>query len=230
MIGAGARAADGGDRATRCWRQRLAQSYIETEIVRLVAYRQVSELMRTRAARPGGLVPEAALERDRHAHEGRSAIELEGPYARVERGDPHAVDGGRWQYEYLWSRAASASTPAPPRCSATSSRSACWAFRAASDPRPLVVRESGACRGRGTLGLRDELVHGVVRARSTAGSRSSWPDRPRTSHRVRAGVARRRSPATARRACSRRRPYRPSRRSCPPAPPPTTRRCSNPCS
>ena len=35
------------------------------------------------------------------------AIELEGPYALVERGEPHAIDGGRWQYEYLWSRAAS---------------------------------------------------------------------------------------------------------------------------
>jgi alkylation response protein AidB-like acyl-CoA dehydrogenase len=34
-------------------------------------------------------------------------IELEGPYGAVDRGDPRAVDGGRWQYEYLWSRAAS---------------------------------------------------------------------------------------------------------------------------
>ena len=34
-------------------------------------------------------------------------IALEGPYANVERGDPRALDAGRWQYEYLWSRAAS---------------------------------------------------------------------------------------------------------------------------
>ena len=34
-------------------------------------------------------------------------IELEGPYAAIDRGSPQAVDGGRWQYEYLWSRAAS---------------------------------------------------------------------------------------------------------------------------
>jgi alkylation response protein AidB-like acyl-CoA dehydrogenase len=35
------------------------------------------------------------------------AIELEGPYAAVDRGSPRAIDDGRWQYEYLWSRAAS---------------------------------------------------------------------------------------------------------------------------
>jgi alkylation response protein AidB-like acyl-CoA dehydrogenase len=33
-------------------------------------------------------------------------IALQGPYASLERGSPHALDGGRWQYEYLWSRAA----------------------------------------------------------------------------------------------------------------------------
>jgi alkylation response protein AidB-like acyl-CoA dehydrogenase len=35
------------------------------------------------------------------------AIALEGPYAALERGTARAIDGGRWQYEYLWSRAAS---------------------------------------------------------------------------------------------------------------------------
>jgi alkylation response protein AidB-like acyl-CoA dehydrogenase len=88
------------------WRQRLAQSYIETEIVRLVAYKQVSDLMRT--GRPG---PEGSYlkllwsETDMRMKE--AAIALAGPHAALERGDPHAVDAGRWQYEYLWSRAAS---------------------------------------------------------------------------------------------------------------------------
>jgi alkylation response protein AidB-like acyl-CoA dehydrogenase len=35
------------------------------------------------------------------------AIGLEGPYAAVARGGPRGLDGGRWQHEYLWSRAAS---------------------------------------------------------------------------------------------------------------------------
>ena len=35
------------------------------------------------------------------------AIELEGPFATLDRGSGPAIDAGRWQYEYLWSRAAS---------------------------------------------------------------------------------------------------------------------------
>jgi len=34
------------------------------------------------------------------------AIEVEGPYAALARGSERALDDGRWEYEYLWSRAA----------------------------------------------------------------------------------------------------------------------------
>ena len=34
------------------------------------------------------------------------AIEMEGAFAVLARGAPHALDEGRWEYEYLWSRAA----------------------------------------------------------------------------------------------------------------------------
>jgi alkylation response protein AidB-like acyl-CoA dehydrogenase len=87
-------------------RQRFAQAYIETDIVRLVAYRQVSEVMR--GGQPG---PEGSYlkllwsETDMRMKD--LGIDLEGAYATVDRGDARAVDGGRWQYEYLWSRAAS---------------------------------------------------------------------------------------------------------------------------
>ena len=88
------------------WRQELAQTWIETEVVRLVAYKQVSDIMRT--GRPG---PEGSylklLWSETDMRMKALGIALQGPYASVERGDPHAVDGGRWQYEYLWSRAAS---------------------------------------------------------------------------------------------------------------------------
>jgi len=100
-----ARRRDGVRRDAR-WRQRLAQSWIETEIVRLVAWKQVSDTMR--AGQPG---PEGSYlkllwsETDMRMKD--LAIELEGPFATIERGDPRAVDAGRWQYEYLWSRAAS---------------------------------------------------------------------------------------------------------------------------
>jgi alkylation response protein AidB-like acyl-CoA dehydrogenase len=87
-------------------RQRLAQAFIETEIVRLVAYRQVSEMMRTGQPGPeGSYLKLLWSETDMRMKD--VAIDIEGPYAAVERGDAHAIDRGRWQYEYLWSRAAS---------------------------------------------------------------------------------------------------------------------------
>lgn len=87
-------------------RQRVAQSWIDAEIVRLVAYKQVSALMRTGQPGPeGSFLKLLWSETDMRIKE--LAIALEGPYGDVERGDPHAIDAGRWQYEYLWSRAAS---------------------------------------------------------------------------------------------------------------------------
>ena len=87
-------------------RQRLAQAWIETEIVRMVAYRQVSEVMRKGQPGPeGSYLKLLWSETDMRMKE--LGIEIEGPYAALDRGSPWAVDGGRWQYEYLWSRAAS---------------------------------------------------------------------------------------------------------------------------
>ena len=88
------------------YRQRLAQNFIEAEIVRLLAWKNVSETMRKGQPGPeGSCLKLVWSELDMRMKE--LAIELEGPYAAVERGDPHALDAGRWQYEYLWSRAAS---------------------------------------------------------------------------------------------------------------------------
>ena len=87
-------------------RQALAELAIETEILRLLTYKQVSAVMRT--GRPG---PEGSClklvwsELDMRLKE--LAIGLEGPYAALARGGSRAIDGGRWQHEYLWSRAAS---------------------------------------------------------------------------------------------------------------------------
>ncbi len=87
-------------------RQALAALAIETEILRLLTYKQVSAVMRT--GRPG---PEGSClklvwsELDMRLKE--LAIGLEGPYAALARGGSRAIDGGRWQHEYLWSRAAS---------------------------------------------------------------------------------------------------------------------------
>src|SRR5205809_1585553 len=85
-------------------RQRLAQAYIETDIIRLVAWRQVSEMMRSGQPGPeGSYLKLLWSESDMRMKE--LGIELQGPYATIDRGSPQAIDGGRWQYEYLWSRA-----------------------------------------------------------------------------------------------------------------------------
>jgi alkylation response protein AidB-like acyl-CoA dehydrogenase len=88
------------------YRQRLAQNFVETEILRLLAYKQVSEVMRTGHPGPeGSYLKLVWSELDMRMKE--LAIDLEGAYATLERGAPRALDAGRWQYEYLWSRAAS---------------------------------------------------------------------------------------------------------------------------
>jgi alkylation response protein AidB-like acyl-CoA dehydrogenase len=95
-----------GRAADARYRQRLAQSYIETEILRLVAFRQVSALMRHGQPGPeGSYLKLLWSELDMRMKE--LALDLEGPHAALARGAAPAPDGGRWQYEYLWSRAAS---------------------------------------------------------------------------------------------------------------------------
>jgi len=94
-----------GTARDRRWRQRLAQSFIETEILRLLAYKQVTDLMREGHPGPeGSYLKLVWSETDARMKE--LALEMEGPYGALARGSPRAIDGGRWEYEYLWSRAA----------------------------------------------------------------------------------------------------------------------------
>jgi len=88
------------------YRQRLAQNFIETEILRLLAWKQVSDLVRRgEPGSEGSYLKLVWSELDMRMKE--LAIEIEGPYAALARGSKAAVDDGRWEYEYLWSRAAS---------------------------------------------------------------------------------------------------------------------------
>src|SRR5216110_2108460 len=94
-----------GTARDRRWRQRLAQSFIETEILRLLAYQQVTDLMREGHPGPeGSYLKLVWSETDVRMKE--LALEMEGPYGALARGSRQAIDGGRWEYEYLWSRAA----------------------------------------------------------------------------------------------------------------------------
>jgi alkylation response protein AidB-like acyl-CoA dehydrogenase len=86
-------------------RQQLAQHFIEIEALKYTAYRNVSTL--AKGGQPG---PEGSIfkllwsELDMRMKE--TAIAVEGPYAAIAAGSPRAIEDGKWQYEYLWSRAA----------------------------------------------------------------------------------------------------------------------------
>ena len=86
------------------YRQRIAQLYIEAETMRLNAYRGLTKTMETGV--PG---PEGSLGKWQWADINQAitelALDIEGPYAALDRGAEHAVDGGAWQYLYLRSRA-----------------------------------------------------------------------------------------------------------------------------
>jgi alkylation response protein AidB-like acyl-CoA dehydrogenase len=86
------------------YRQRIAQLYIEAETMRLNAYRGLTKTMESGI--PG---PEGSLGKWQWADINQAiaelAIEIEGPYAALDRGAEHAVNGGAWQYLFLRSRA-----------------------------------------------------------------------------------------------------------------------------
>lgn len=84
-------------------RQRLAQAYLEVEILRLTGYRSLTRLLRT--GRPG---PESSLEKILGSETDRRlqdlALALFGPYGAL-REDPHAPRGGRMAREFLYAPA-----------------------------------------------------------------------------------------------------------------------------
>jgi alkylation response protein AidB-like acyl-CoA dehydrogenase len=85
-------------------RQKLAQTYIELEIMRLNCLRGISRLKD--GQQPG---PEASFVKLYWSHVYQRmtemALEIEGPLAQIADGDPLAADDGIMQYEFLMSRA-----------------------------------------------------------------------------------------------------------------------------
>lgn len=99
------RLANGGPPADPLVRQRLAQLEMDIQVLRLSVYRNITQIMRS--GRPG---PEGSMlkllwsELEQRIME--TASWLSGPYAELDEHAPEAYDQGRWQYGYLWSRAA----------------------------------------------------------------------------------------------------------------------------
>ncbi len=85
-------------------RQKLAQVFIEVEILRLSTYRSITRLQR--GQRPG---PEGSIDKLFWSLTAQRlfevAMEILGPYGQLVKGSKWAVDGGRWPYQFLRSRA-----------------------------------------------------------------------------------------------------------------------------
>jgi alkylation response protein AidB-like acyl-CoA dehydrogenase len=85
-------------------RQRIAQLYIEAEVVRLTAYRGLTQIMKRGI--PG---PEGSLGKWHWAEINQDltelAMELEGPYSQLARGSEYAIEDADWQYLFLRARA-----------------------------------------------------------------------------------------------------------------------------
>ena len=86
-------------------RQKVAQHFIETEILRFSDYRMITQVLRNGQPGPEGSILKLFLsELDQRMKD--TAVEVEGPYSQLVKGSPQAIENGRWQHELLWSRAA----------------------------------------------------------------------------------------------------------------------------
>jgi alkylation response protein AidB-like acyl-CoA dehydrogenase len=85
-------------------RQRLAQLFIESEVLRLIRLRTISA--RVRGLEPG---PEASVRKalsDEHGqHVMAAAIELAGAHGMLSNRGPYGAPDASWHYGYLYSRA-----------------------------------------------------------------------------------------------------------------------------
>lgn len=86
-------------------RQKVAQSLIETHILRLSAYRNVTRLSRTGVPGPEGSILKLFWsELEQRLKD--TAFEVLGMAGTLMEEDPRSVDGGFWSHELLWSRSA----------------------------------------------------------------------------------------------------------------------------
>jgi len=86
-------------------RQRLAQSWIEVEILRVTAYRNISVMLRSGMPGPQGSILKLFWsELDQRMKD--TAVEILGAAGLLLEDSPRTVDRGFWSHDLLWSRAA----------------------------------------------------------------------------------------------------------------------------
>lgn len=84
-------------------RQKLAQSYVENEILRLNEMRAVSKIIQTGAPGPEGSILKIGWSEANQRFQA-AAQEILGPYAQLTVGSDLAIDNGAWSYSYLRAR------------------------------------------------------------------------------------------------------------------------------
>jgi alkylation response protein AidB-like acyl-CoA dehydrogenase len=84
-------------------RQKIAQSYVENEVVRLAHMRAVSKIIQTGAPGPEGSILKLEWSESNQRFQAM-AQEILGPYAQLTEGSNLAIDNGAWSYSYLRSR------------------------------------------------------------------------------------------------------------------------------
>ena len=87
-------------------RQQIARFASEIQVIKMTAYRAASVLERKGVPGPEGSIMKLIWS-DLDQRVKAAALDILGPGALVQKGDPLAVEDGYWAYELLWSRAAS---------------------------------------------------------------------------------------------------------------------------
>jgi acyl-CoA dehydrogenase len=84
-------------------RQKLAQSFIELTVSRYTGYRSVSKIAKGQIPGPEGSVGKIMWsEAAKRLNE--IALDIQGPYHQLLHGSPGAIDSGRWQREFFYSK------------------------------------------------------------------------------------------------------------------------------
>jgi acyl-CoA dehydrogenase len=84
-------------------RQRLAQLYIDTEILRLTTLRALTKQLRGESPGPEGSIQKLSFSR-MYMQAAQVAEGILGLYGQLWEGSPHAVADGHWAFQSLFAR------------------------------------------------------------------------------------------------------------------------------
>lgn len=85
------------------FRQQLAQAYIDVLVVKYHGYRNLSRLFEGGIPGPEGSIGKL-LWSESNQRICEAALMMQGPLGQIMGGSPHAVQSGRWQFDYLRSK------------------------------------------------------------------------------------------------------------------------------